>query len=88
MSTRAPPLVTAEGVPAPGPAGFGDQVRGGSVVTAECLRDDGGRGLENELTDRGGPAALRRDADLAPVDSKADRVHGLSGLTAGEEEPL
>jgi hypothetical protein len=37
------------------------------------------------LADRGGPAALRRDADLPQVDLEADRIHGLSGLAAGEE---
>ncbi|WP_307847968.1 serine/threonine-protein kinase [Streptomyces durocortorensis] len=65
--------------------GFNDQAGGGLVVVAESLRDDGGRGLEDELADRGGPAALRWDADLPQVDLEADRVHRLSGLAAGEE---
>ncbi|GAA2565664.1 hypothetical protein GCM10010398_63670 [Streptomyces fimbriatus] len=54
-------------------------------MVTEGLRDDGGRGLEDELSDWGGPAALWRDADLAQVDLKADRVHRLSGPAAGEE---
>lgn len=49
-------------------------------MAAECLRDDGGRDLEDELADRGGPAALRRDADLPQVDLEADRVHRLRGF--------
>lgn len=53
-------------------------------MIAECLRDDGGRGLQDELADRGGPATLRRDADLTQMDLEADRVHRLSGLAAGE----
>ncbi|MFJ5901274.1 hypothetical protein ACIQFZ_39135 [Streptomyces sp. NPDC093064] len=48
-----------------GGAGFGDQAGGGLVVVAECPRDDGGRGLEDELADRGGPAGLWRDTDFA-----------------------
>jgi hypothetical protein len=43
-----------------------------------------GRGLKDELTDRGGLAALRRDADLTQVDLEADRVHGLSRLATGK----
>ena len=73
------------GVSAPGSAGLGDQAGGGLVVVAECFRNDGGRGLQDKLTDRGCSAALRRHADLAQMDLRADRVHGLSGLAAGEE---
>jgi hypothetical protein len=43
--------------------------------------------LEDELSDCGGPAALWRDANLAQVDLKADRVHRLAGL-ASRERPL
>lgn len=82
---RGSPCVVAGGVSAPGSSGFGDQAGGRLVVVTEGLRDDGGRGLEDELSDWGGPAALWRDADLAQVDLKADRVHRLSGPAAGEE---
>lgn len=74
------PCVVAGGVSAPSSSGFGDQPCSGLVVVAEGLRDDGCRCLEYELADRGGPAALRRDADLPQVDLEADRVHRLSGL--------
>lgn len=79
------PRVVAGSVSAPGSSGFGDQAGGCLVVVTEGLRDDGSRGLEDELSDCRGPAALRRDADLAQVHLKADRVHRLSGPASGEE---
>lgn len=79
------PCVVAGGILAPGSTGFGDESGGGLVVVAECLGDDGGRGLEDELADRGGPAALWRDTDLSQLGLEAGRVHRLPGLTAGEE---
>lgn len=78
-SVAASPCVVTGGVSAPGAAGFGDQPGGGLVVIAECLREDGGRGLEDELSDWGGPAALRRNADLTQRDLQADRVQ-LTGF--------
>ncbi|MFD9482709.1 hypothetical protein ACFWBX_01535 [Streptomyces sp. NPDC059991] len=41
--------------------------------------------MEDELSHCGGPAALRRDADLTQMTLEADWVHRLSGLTAGEK---
>lgn len=76
--------MVAGGVSAPCSSGFGYQAGGCLVVVAERLRDDVSRGLDDELANGGGPAALRRDADPSEVDLEADRVHWLSGLTARE----
>jgi hypothetical protein len=79
--------VVAGGVSAPHSSCFGDQAGGCLVVVTEGLRDDGARGLEDELSDCGGPAALGRDTDLAQVDLKGRPATSPCGPCRGHERP-
>jgi hypothetical protein len=51
-------------VAAPWCSGLGGDPGGGVVVVAQCLGDDGGWGLQDELAQRGGPAGQGGDAEI------------------------
>lgn len=69
--------VSARSVVLPGGSGVGGDAGGAFVVVAECLGDDGGRGLKDELADGGGAALVGRDAEFP------QRVALLPGSSAG-----
>ncbi|MGH3779534.1 MAG: hypothetical protein ACRDRO_02605 [Pseudonocardiaceae bacterium] len=60
----SPGVVTGR-VAGPGSAGFGDQAGGVVLVVAEHLGDDRRRCLQDELSDRCGPASETGDPVLA-----------------------
>jgi hypothetical protein len=59
--------------------------RGGGVVEAECVGDDGGGDLEDELAQGGDPCGAQGQAEVAELLGQALVFGGLSGLAAGEQ---
>ncbi|MEH0638935.1 transposase [Streptomyces bottropensis] len=56
--------VVAGCVVLPGGSGLGGDASGALVVAAQCLGDDGRRGLETEMSDGRGAALLGRDTEF------------------------
>jgi hypothetical protein len=54
------------------------------VVVAQCLGDDGGRGLQDELAQRGGPAGHGRDAEITNEFTEGAGVQRLAASASGK----
>jgi hypothetical protein len=72
--------VAARGVAAPGRSGLGRNPGGGAVAAAQCLGDNRGRGLQDELAQRSSPAGHGGDADEIP--DQLCEVAGIQRLAA------
>jgi hypothetical protein len=76
--------VTVRGVAAPGRSGLGRNPGGGAVAVAQCLGDNRGRGLQDELAQRSSLAGHGGDAEIP---DQLCEVAGMQRLAACRATP-